>query len=91
MIESSLYIDQNPTHYVDIGITKDKKHLIISSNTKEDSEIWITDRSTHTDLVLPKKLVARVKDVKTHVDHLRDFFVRITTFGSKNKNYKIQT
>ncbi len=40
---------------------------------------------------MPKKLVARVKDAKAHADHLRDFFVIVTTLGSKNKNYRIQT
>ena len=42
--ETSIFIDDNPTNYVDIGITKDKKFLVISSSTKEDSEIWVMER-----------------------------------------------
>jgi len=43
-----LFIDDDPTHYIDIGVTKDKKYLIISSNTKEDSETWVIERSLGT-------------------------------------------
>ena len=43
--ETSLFIDDIPTHYLDIGMTKDKKFLVISSNTKEDSEVWVMERS----------------------------------------------
>jgi len=42
--ETSIFIDDNPTHYIDLGITKDKKFLTISSSTKEDSEIWVIER-----------------------------------------------
>lgn len=41
---TSIFIDPDPTHYVDIGITKDGRFLIINSNTKEDSEVWVLDR-----------------------------------------------
>ncbi len=41
---STIFTDDNPTHYLDLGITKDKKYLVIASNTKEDSEIWILPR-----------------------------------------------
>lgn len=41
----SLFVDYDPTHYIDIGVTKDKKFIVISSNTKEDSEVWVADRS----------------------------------------------
>jgi len=91
--ETSIYVDDDPTHYVDIGVTKDQKYLIISSNTKEDSEIWVisTDEKENAQSTVPIKLVPRVKDVRAHIDHLRDFFVTITTLGSKNKNYRIAT
>lgn len=89
-VESTIFIDEEPTHYIDIGITKDKLYLVISSNTKEDSEIWIRARDFSNELV-PKKLVSRVADVKAHIDHLRNFFVMITTLGSKTKNYRIAT
>lgn len=42
---STIFMDDNPTHYVDIGITKDKKFIVINSNTKEDSEVWVAERS----------------------------------------------
>ena len=28
----TIFMDDNPTHYVDIGITKDKKYIVINSN-----------------------------------------------------------
>lgn len=40
-VENIVFVDDDPTHYVDIGISKDKKYLIINSGTKEDSEIWV--------------------------------------------------
>ena len=93
--KKTIFVDDEPTNYVDIGVTKDKKYIVISSNTKEDSEIWVLKRDRGGDEaneeVLPRKLVDRVKDVKAHIDHLRDFFIIISTLGSKNKNYKIAT
>lgn len=74
---------------MDIGQTKDGKFLVISSNTKEDSEIWVLPRDNSSSM--PIKLFPRVKDARAHIDHLRDFFVTITTIGDKNKNFKIAT
>jgi protease II len=89
--ETSIYRDDDPTHYIDLGVTKDKKFLIIASNTKEDSEIWILPRSADPSkqVLTPIKLISRIKDVKAHIDHLRDFFITITTLDSVNKQYKI--
>ena len=87
--ENSIFVDDDPTHYVDIGQTKDGKFLVISSNTKEDSEIWVLPRDNSSSM--PIKLFPRVKDARAHIDHLRDFFVTITTIGDKNKNFKIAT
>jgi len=39
-----VFVDDDPTHYIDIGTTRDKKFIIIASNTKEDSEIWALHR-----------------------------------------------
>ena len=95
MQSTSIFVDDDPTHYVDIGVTKDKKYLIISSNTKEDSEIWVLPREGSEETALgedaftPTKIVQREKDVRVHIDHLRDFFVTITT--DENKNYKLAT
>jgi protease II len=88
---TTLFVDDDPTHYLDIGITKDKKFMVINSNTKEDSEVWVTERVETTDSVLPRKLVPRVAGVMSHVDHLRDMFVAITTLGTKQKSFKIAT
>jgi len=74
---------------VDIGITKDGKFLIINSNTKEDSEVWVVDRDVSQ--VAPTKLIPRRANVRAHIDHLRDFFVMITNYGVKTKNYKLAT
>lgn len=56
-------MDDNPTHYVDIGMTKDKKYIVINSNTKEDSEVWVAERTESLQETLPRKLITRVKDV----------------------------
>jgi len=87
--QTSLFVDDDPTHYLDIGMTKDKKYLVINSNTKEDSEIWVVARDNAANEVVPRKLIPRVKGITSHIDHLRDFFVTITTSGSKQKAYKI--
>jgi protease II len=74
-----LFVDDDPTHYIDIGVTKDKKFIIINSNTKEDTEVWVTERTGNQKDVVPRKLINRVAGVTNHIDHLRDFFVTITT------------
>ena len=90
-------MDDDPTHYIDIGVTKDSKFLVIASNTKEDSEIWVLPREGHHSegaedkFVTPIKVIPRKQGVRSHIDHLRDFFVTITTDGSKNKNFKLAT
>lgn len=83
-----IFIDDDPTHYVDIGTTKDKKYIIIASNTKEDSEIWVIERSKNTEQPLPRKLLSRQKNVTFHVDHIRDFFIGITRQNKKMKLLK---
>jgi oligopeptidase B len=88
---STVFMDDNPTHYVDIGLTKDKKYIVINSNTKEDSEVWVAERTENSEETVPRKLIQRVKGVQSHIDHLRDFFVTITTLGTKQKRYKICT
>lgn len=40
----TIFTDDDPTHYIDLGVTKDKKYLTIASNTKEDSEVWVLPR-----------------------------------------------
>lgn len=78
---TTIFTDDDPTHYIDLGVTKDKKFLIIASNTKEDSEIWILPRDIDpaAEVVIPFKLINRRPEVKAHIDHIRDFFVTITT------------
>ena len=86
--ESIIFEDKDQTHYIDIGLTKDGRYLIINSNTKEDSEVWSLDRDNPNQ---PINLIPRRKNVRSHVDHLRDFFIMITNFGVKNMNYKLTT
>ncbi len=85
-----MFVDTDQTHYVDIGVTKDGRYLVINSNTKEDSEVWVADRD-QPEVVLPTKLIPRRQNVRAHIDHLRDFFVMITNHGVKTKNYKLTT
>ncbi len=63
---------------------------MIASNTKEDSEIWVVDRTSQSSEVVPRKLLQRQKNVTFHVDHVRDFFVGITRQNSKMKLLKCQ-
>ena len=88
--ESTVFVDHDPTHYIDISVTKDRKYLVINSNTKEDSEVWVLDREENVPPV-PIKIIPRRADVRAHIDHLRDFFIMITNFGVKSKNYKLAT
>lgn len=88
LTEQTLYVDHDKTHYIDIGISKDKKYLLISSNTKEDSEILAIER-TCDKCPIPTVLVPRTPNVKAHVEHLRDFFIQITNLEQKSKNYKL--
>ena len=44
MKENTIFVDPDPTHYLDIQVSKDKRYLIINSGTKEDNEVWVLDR-----------------------------------------------
>lgn len=85
---TTIFTDDDPTHYIDLGISKDKQFLIIASNTKEDSEIWVLPRKLDPDIVpTPTKLISRLPEVKAHIDHIKDFFVTITNDSS----YRVKT
>ena len=94
---TTLFTDVDPTHYVDIGVTKDSKFLVISSNTKEDSEIWVLPRESYHEegvedqFVTPVKVIKRKQGARAHIDHLRDYFVTITTDCTEKKNFKLAT
>jgi protease II len=68
----TVFIDDDPTHYIDIHVSKDHKFLFINSGTKEDSEVWVIKDDE------PLLLIPRVKDVRVHIEHLRDFFLIIS-------------
>jgi len=87
--ERVLFTDEDPTHYVDISVTKDKRYLIINNNTKEDSEIWVLDRNSTLDK--PIKLISRKDNCRSYVDHLRDFFIVITNENVESQNFKLAT
>lgn len=89
--ESTIFVDHEPTHYLDIGKSKDGKYLLINSNTKEDSEVWVLERDEGNSVVAPTLLIPRRPNIRAHVDHLRDFFIMITNHGVKSKNYKLAT
>jgi len=89
--KSVVFEDNDPTHYVDLGVTKDKKFLVISSNTKEDSEILVLPRSVEIEKENPKPilLIKRQSEVRAHIDHVRDFFVTITNVSSEDHSFKV--
>ena len=86
-----IYHDDDPTHYVDLGTTKDKKYLIISSNTKEDSEILVLPRDEELEKQnqAPKLIVPRISEMRSHIDHIRDFFVTITTVSPEDPTVRV--
>ena len=75
-----VFQDDDPTHYVDLGVTKDKKYFVISSNTKEDSEILVLKRDEESEKANepPMPLVPRKQEIRAHIDHVRNFFVTVT-------------
>lgn len=91
----ALFIDDDPTHYVDITLSKDKQFLFINSGTKEDSEVWVVDNRWSPDNlnvdIQPKLLIKRQQEVRVHVEHVRDFFLRISNNDVASKNFKLQT
>lgn len=100
--DTIIFVDDDPTHYIDIAVSKDQKCLFINSGTKEDCEIWIIpclqkedgkDYPTpvsHEDLT-PKLLVPRIPDVRVHIEHTRNFFLIITNSAKGSQNYILQT
>ena len=50
---STVFVDDDPTHYIDISLSKDGKCLFINSSTKEDSEVWCLKQDDMT----PKLLI----------------------------------
>ena len=72
-------------------MTKDKKFLVISSNTKEDSEILVLPRGVDLEKENPKPtlLIRRQREVRAHIDHVRDFFVTITNVSSEDHSFKV--
>ncbi len=86
-----IYEDTDPTHYIDMGVTKDKKYLVISSNTKEDSEILVLERGEEAEREnnKPRLIVPRQGEVRAHIDHVRDFFVTITNVSSDDHSFKV--
>lgn len=67
-----VFQDDNPTHFIDINMSKDGKYLFINSGTKEDSEIWVISDGA------PKLLIPRKPEVRVHIEHVRDFFLIIS-------------
>jgi len=41
---TTIFTDSDPTHFIDLTVSKDRKFFVISSNTKEDSEVWVIPR-----------------------------------------------
>jgi len=91
--KTMIYEDTDPTHYIDMGVTKDKKYIVISSNTKEDSEILVLERGEEVEREnqKPKVVIPRCSEVRAHIDHVRDFFVTITNVSTENLSLKVAT
>jgi len=46
--EQTLFMDDDPTHYIDVSISKDKQCMFINTSTKEDSEVWVVKKNAET-------------------------------------------
>ena len=71
---STVFMDDEPTHYLDIKLSKDGSHLIITSATKEDSEVWCLSQADPT----PQLLVKRMPGNQVSIEHVQDFFLKIS-------------
>jgi protease II len=93
--KQTLFVDDNPHNWIDISTSKDKKFIVISSNTKEDSEIWVLPREldqnqSWSNQGLPIKVVSRRKNVTASLWHVRDFFLLLSSEGSGQSKSKSQ-
>jgi oligopeptidase B len=79
-----LWVESDPAFYVDLTMTKDKKYIVINSNSKTTSEVQIVDRETG----VLRQLVPRTKDVRYFVEHSRGYFYLVTNEGGA-LDYKI--
>ena len=93
-----IFIDDDPTHYIDLTVSKDGQFLFINSGTKEDCEVWCvknysqdteTDLENDIDKFTPKLLIERQKDIRVHIEHVRDFFLIISNNDPSSKNFKL--
>lgn len=94
--DTIIFVDDDPTHYIDIAVSKDRKCLFINSGTKEDSEVWVIpfvndkhESEFQPGMLTPKLLLSRTPDVRVHIEHIRNFFLIISNNDKRNKNYRL--
>lgn len=62
-----LFEDGDVKHFVDVNLSKDKKWIIVSSNDKESSEVWVLSSTCPNDH--PVCLKKREHGVQFYVEH----------------------
>lgn len=62
-----LYEEKDPSFFLDITKSKDRKYLLLNSNTKTTSEVRILDSNTLDNL---KIVSLRVPNTEYFVDHI---------------------
>ena len=87
--KQTLFVDDDPTHFVDIRLSKDKEFIFIDNGTKENCEVWAIDNREGSKDLTPRLFIKRQKDVRVHVEHVRDFFIKISNNDPKSKNFKL--
>ena len=65
-------------------LTKDKKYIVLNSNSKTTSEIWVIDRETGK----CRNIVPRKNGVRYYLEHSKGYFY-LTTNDDGAIDYKI--
>jgi oligopeptidase B len=60
-----LWEEKDPAFFVDLTMTKDKKYIVLNSNSKTTSEVCVIDR---VDGAI-RQIVPRIKDVRYFLEH----------------------
>lgn len=73
-----IHSENDGAFYVELTITKDKKYMLINSNSKTTSEIYAIDRVTNTKL----HTVSKQANVRYYLEHNRGNFYIVTNHNS---------
>ncbi|OQS01381.1 serine protease family S09A [Achlya hypogyna] len=84
--DALVFVEHDPSVYLDVVLTKDQKFVLINGNSKQSSEVHALDASDPT--ALPVLLRSRTAHTHYFADHAGDAFY-IVTNANNAVNYKI--